>query len=198
MRKGEQTRQMIVARAARVFNIRGYFGASMNDLIHETKLGKGGIYNHFDSKEALALAAFDYAVELVRERFRAALAGQERAAGRLLAIIDVFRSLIDEPPLAGGCPVLNTAIEADDTNPALRERARQAMDEWQQLIIRTARKGIKIGDMRPDTDPEALATLITAALEGAVMLSKLYGDPIHMHRVVDHLTAHVRSLMAVE
>ena len=69
------------------------------------------------------------------------------------------------------------------------------MGEWQELIVRTTRKGVKTGDMRPDTDPEALATLITAALEGAVMLSRLYGDPIHMHRVVDHLTAHVRSLM---
>jgi len=195
MRKGERTRQMIVARAAPVFNVQGYFGASMSDLIRETKLGKGGIYNHFDSKETLALEAFDYAVELVRERFRAALAGQERAADRLLAIVGVFRSLIDEPPLPGGCPVLNTAIEADDTNPALRDRARQAMAEWQELIIRTARKGIKAGDLRPDTDPEALATVITATLEGAVMLSKLYGDPVHMRRAVVHLTAYVRSLM---
>src|SRR5262245_54318215 len=195
MRKGEQTRQMIVARAARVFNVRGYFGASISDLIRETKLGKGGIYNHFDSKETLALEAFDYAVELVRERFRVALAGQARAADRLLAIVDVFRSLIDEPPLPGGCPVLNTAIEADDTNPALRDRARQAMAEWQGLVIRTVRKGVKAGDLRPDTDPEALATVITAALEGAVMLSKLYSDPVHMHRVVNHLTAHVRSLI---
>jgi TetR/AcrR family transcriptional regulator, transcriptional repressor for nem operon len=196
MRKGERTRQMIVARAAQVFNVHGYFGASMSNLIRETKLGKGGIYNHFDSKEMLALEAFDYAVDLVRERFRAALAGQERAADRLLAIVGVFRSLIDEPPLLGGCPVLNTAIEADDTNPALRDRACQAMAEWQELIIRTARKGIKAGDLRPDIDPEALATVITAALEGAVMLSKLYDDPVHMRRAVDHLTAHVRSLMA--
>jgi TetR/AcrR family transcriptional regulator, transcriptional repressor for nem operon len=195
MRKGERTRQMIVERAAPVFNTHGYFGASMSDLIRETRIGKGGIYNHFESKEALAVEAFDFAVELVRERFRAALAGKQHAADRLLAIVSVFRSTIDDPPLPGGCPVLNTAIEADDTNPPLRDRARQVMDEWQELINRVARKGIRMGELRPETEPEALATLITATLEGAVMLSKLYDDPIQMRRAVDHLTAHVRSLV---
>jgi AcrR family transcriptional regulator len=195
MRKGERTRQMIVERAAPVFNIHGYFGASMSDLIRETQIGKGGIYNHFESKEALAVEAFDFAVELVRERFRTALAGKERAVDRLLAIVGVFRSLIDDPPLPGGCPVLNTAIEADDTNPPLRDRAKQAMDEWQDLIIRVARKGIRTGELRSETDPEALATVITATLEGAVMLSKLYSDSIHMRRAVDHLTVHIQMLV---
>jgi TetR/AcrR family transcriptional regulator, transcriptional repressor for nem operon len=194
MRKGERTRQMIVERAAPVFNIHGYFGASMSDLIRETQIGKGGIYNHFESKEALAVEAFDFAVELVRERFRIALVGQGRAVERLLAIVGVFRSMIDDPPLPGGCPVLNTAIEADDTNPPLRERAKQVMDEWQELIIRVARKGIHTGELRPDVDPEALATVITATLEGAVMLSKLYRDSIHMRRAVDHLTVHIQLL----
>jgi AcrR family transcriptional regulator len=196
MRKGERTRQMIVERAAPVFNMHGYFGASMSDLIRETRIGKGGIYNHFESKEALAVEAFEFAVELVRERFRKALSGQERAADRLMAIIAVFRSVIDDPPLPGGCPVLNTAIEADDTNPPLRDRARQVMDEWQELIVRVVRKGIRMGELRPEIDPEALATVVTATLEGAVMLSKLYGDPIHMRRAVDHLTVYVRSLLS--
>src|SRR5262245_32918276 len=195
MRKGERTRQMIVERAAPVFNVYGYFGASMSDLIRETRIAKGGIYNHFESKEALAVEAFDFAVELVRERFRAALAGKERADERLLAIVGVFRSMIDDPPLLGGCPVLNTAIEADDTNPPLRDRARQAMDEWQELIIRVASKGVRTGELRPEADPEALATVITATLEGAVRLSKLYADSIHMRRAVDHLTTHIQSLV---
>ena len=101
MRKGERTRQMIVERAAPVFNVYGYFGASMSDLIRETRIAKGGIYNHFESKEALAVEAFDFAVELMRERFRVALVGKERAVERLLAIVGVFRSTIDDPPLPG-------------------------------------------------------------------------------------------------
>lgn len=48
----------------------------MNELVRETGFEKGGIYNHFSSKEELACAAFDYSTALMRERFEAALAGR--------------------------------------------------------------------------------------------------------------------------
>src|ERR1700730_14291560 len=61
MRKGEQTRQEIIRKAAPVFNQRGFDGAALSDLMKATGLEKGGIYRHFDSKEMLAAEAFDYA-----------------------------------------------------------------------------------------------------------------------------------------
>lgn len=197
MAKGERTRRMILERAAGVFNTQGYFGAAMSDLTRETGLEKGGIYNHFAGKEALALAAFDYSVGLIGERFRAALAGKEGAVERLLAIIGVFRGLADlddASPLPGGCPVLNTAIEADDAHPALRARAEAAMTEWLRLIGGTVKAGVRSGELRPDTDARALASTIAATLEGAVMLSRLYRDPAYMDRAVEHLTRHLESL----
>jgi TetR/AcrR family transcriptional regulator, transcriptional repressor for nem operon len=194
MTKGERTRQLIVERAMPIFNTRGYSGASLNDLIRETGLEKGGIYNHFDSKEAIALAAFDYAVGLVALRFGEAIAGKERALDRLLAIVEVFRDLAADQPLVGGCPVLNTAIEADDTNPALRDRARAAMTDWQKLIGVTVKRGVVAGELRPEADPRTVASIVTATLEGAVMLTKLYGEPDHMRRVDDHLTGYLTSL----
>ena len=63
--KGAATRQRIVELAAPVFNQRGYVGASMRDLVDATGLEKGGIYNHFGSKEQLALEAYDHAMSLV-------------------------------------------------------------------------------------------------------------------------------------
>src|SRR5205814_6622717 len=89
--KGEHARQRIVARAAPVFNVSGFAGTSMGQLTQAIGLEKGGIYNHFPSKEALALAAFDYAVDLMAQRFAAALVGQQRAADRLRAIVGEFQ-----------------------------------------------------------------------------------------------------------
>lgn len=177
-----------------LFNTRGYFGASMQDLIRETGLEKGGIYNHFDSKEAIALAAFDHAVGLIEALFGEALAGQERAIDRLKAIVEVFRGVADGRPLPGGCPVLNTAVEADDAQPMLRDRARGAMTNWLKLIGGNVKQGIERGELRRETDPRAVATLVVATLEGALMLSRLFDDPAHMHRAVDHLTAYLESL----
>src|SRR5260221_531647 len=64
MRKGEQTRQEIIRKAAPIFNQRGYDGAALSDLMRATGLEKGGIYRHFESKEQLAAEAFDYAWKL--------------------------------------------------------------------------------------------------------------------------------------
>ncbi len=191
MSKGEQTREMILARAAQLFSRQGYFGSSLSDIMHETGLEKGGIYNHFASKEQLALEAFDYAVDLVGQRTRLALAGKVNAIERLQAIITVFQWLLEDPALAGGCPILNTAIEADDAQPALRDRARNAMDNWRATIHRIVQKGIARQEIRPEVDADALATLLIATLEGAIMLSKLYGDAVYMRRAVDHLTSYI-------
>src|SRR6266852_4094752 len=54
MRKGEQTRQDIIRKAAPIFNQKGYDGAALSDLMRATGLTKGGIYRHTESKEELA------------------------------------------------------------------------------------------------------------------------------------------------
>lgn len=196
MGKGEETRERILARSAQLFNRQGYAGASLADIMRETGLEKGGIYNHFSSKEQLALEAFDYAYELVRQRVRQALSGKFHAIERLLAIVSVFQSEVDDPPVAGGCPILNTAIEADDANEVLRDRARVAMDDWRTTIHRIVNRGIERGEVRPATDADEVASLLIATLEGALMLSNLYRDSVHMERAAAHMARYIESLSA--
>jgi AcrR family transcriptional regulator len=197
--KGDDTRQSILAQAAQVFSTRGYFGTSLDDLMQVTHLTKGGIYNHFGSKEALAVEAFEFGAGQVRERFQALLASRPRnTRSRLLALVEQFHSLIEAPLFAGGCILLNTAVEADDTNPTLRDRARFFADEWRSFITRTLTKGLELGDVRPGIDADAAATIIIAALEGGIMLSKLYDDPEHIRRAARHLEQYIESLLRPE
>ena len=193
--KGERTRRRIVEKAAGIFNTKGYFGSSMSDLMREIGLEKGGIYNHFASKEELALEAFDYATEVMRERFQAALEGKEGALERLFAVVNVLGGLAEDPPVAGGCPILNTAVEADDAHLELKERARKAMSGWLGLIGGIVKEGVRSGEFEPGTDPRKTASVVVATLEGAVMLSKLYDDPVYMRRSVNHLEEHLRFML---
>jgi TetR/AcrR family transcriptional regulator, transcriptional repressor for nem operon len=194
MSKGEQTRERILARSAQLFNRQGYFGASLADIMRETGLEKGGIYNHFSSKEQLALESFDYAYGLVQQRVRLALSGKYDAIERLLAIITVFQGIVEDPPVAGGCPILNTAIEADDANEALRDRARDAMDSWRTTIHRIVNKGIERQQIRPGINADEVASILITTLEGAIMLSNLYKDPTHMQRAADHMARYIETL----
>jgi AcrR family transcriptional regulator len=193
--KGTATRQRIVEKAAPVFNQRGYWGASMSDLMDATGLEKGGIYNHFGSKEALALEAFEHNTDVVADRIRHALDGTSGAVERLQAVIGAFRWFVEDPPFPGGCPLLNTATESDDTHPALRERARERMTELlDDTVMRTVKRGIDRGEIRAGVDARQTATVIVAALEGAIMLSRLYDSPGPMRRTAAHLAEWVETL----
>jgi AcrR family transcriptional regulator len=192
--KGAKTRQRIVELAAPVFNQRGFVGASMRDLVDATGLEKGGIYNHFGSKEQLALEAYDHAMNLVEQSLAASQHAEDDAVDRLRAMITVFAKGTRRPVIAGGCPIMNTAVEADDTHPLLRDRARDSMTRWHRLVGRIVKDGKAAGTIAPDTDPYRLASYLTAALEGAQMLARLYDDPKHVDHVVEILHAHVAQL----
>ncbi|MGJ5634373.1 TetR family transcriptional regulator C-terminal domain-containing protein [Nostoc sp. CALU 1950] len=193
MSKGEETKSRILHQAAELFNQQGYAGSSMSDIMRVTGLQKGGIYNHFQSKDDLALQAFDFAIARIKQHTRFALRSKRHAVERLQAIIGIFSSFTENPPIKGGCPLLNTAVESDDAYPALRERAQQAMNSWLHLIRRIIETGIEKGEIRPQVSADEIATIIIATLEGAIMMSKLYGDSIHMHRVINHLNQYLET-----
>lgn len=196
MSKAQLTRAHIVEQAAALFNQQGYAGASMSDLMRVTGLQKGGIYNHFRSKDELALAAFDFAVDRIQQRFRGALRGKRHAVDRLLAMLTVYEDFIEQPPLQGGCPLLNTAVDSDDAHPALRIRTQQAMDSWRSLIERIVAKGVARHELQPTADPETVASILIATIEGGIMLSKLYDDPAHLDRALNHLATYVQHQLA--
>jgi len=197
VRSGEETRENIIRKAAALFNQHGFAGSSMSDIMAATGLQKGGIYRHFESKEQLAVEALDYAVELMGRRFADALEGKTHAIDRLDAIVSVFAAIPHDPPVPGGCPVMNAGIENDDGNPALREHARRAMDGLRALVIRVAARGQERGEVRPEIEPEALASVLISTLEGAVMMSKLYDDEVHTARAAAHMRAYLdRSVRA--
>ena len=171
MSKGDQTRERIIAKAAGLFNQRGLEGTSMADLMEATGLEKGGIYRHFPSKEAVAAEAFDYAwEEAFQERVRD-LGSIPGSVDRLKHLIANFVERRSSVP--GGCPLLNTAVEADDGNPVLRERARQALGKWQNLLKSVINEGIQRREIKSGVDPNRLAMLVISTLEGALMISRL-------------------------
>ncbi len=194
MSKGERTKEQVIEKAAALFNRVGYQATSISDVMHATGLQKGGIYRHFESKDALALAAFDYAVDVMRKRFDHALQGKRDAREQLLAIVGVYARIPHDPPVPGGCPILNAAVEADDTNPALQARAQVVLSGLQHVIESTVRRGQQQQQLRPDVSPSATATVMISMLEGAVMMSKLHASRTPMRRVVTHLNRWIASM----
>lgn len=189
MSKGARTREQVIEQAAALFNQHGYHGASISDVMAATGLKKGGIYRHFTSKEELAMEAFAFAVDKMRERFDEALAGADTALERLLAIVSVYARIPSDPPVPGGCPILNAAIESDDGNPELKAEAQRVLSDLKRALRAIVRQGQEQGELRTDLDLDAFANVFIAQLEGAVMLSKLFGSQGPMRHTVAHLTS---------
>ena len=111
MSKSEQTKAFIIEKTAPVFNTKGYVGTSLTDITRVTKLTKGSIYGNFANKDEVALAAFDYNLKKVNFIFSQEMAKYSSAKDKLLVYGKVYAAFEDYPFPAGGCPILNTAIE---------------------------------------------------------------------------------------
>ena len=198
MRKGDQTKEYILHKAAVLFNERGYYGASMSDIMAATGLEKGGIYNHFKSKDDLAMQAFEYSVDLMRQEFAIAIKGKYHVIERLHAVMRVFEKIASGSLISGGCPVMNMAIQANTDHQLLQASARQTMQEWQEFIARITQAGMDRGQLQPTVDPSLVTTVIISTLEGAIMLTHLHGDGHYMDQAMVYLEGYLDSLTMVE
>jgi TetR/AcrR family transcriptional regulator, transcriptional repressor for nem operon len=192
MRKGESTRKRIVAQAAPIFNQKGYAGTALSDLMKATGLEKGGIYRHFGSKQELAEGAFDYAWNTVTEARLAGLDEIPNAVDRLKRFVANFRDR-RTTLVPGGCPLMNTAVEADDSNPHLRAKARKALDGWLSRLRLIISTGKRQGDVASRVDSANLATLIVSTLEGAVLLSRIRKSAEPIEIACAHLTSYLET-----
>jgi len=172
-------------------NRQGFLAAPMSAVVEATGIQKGGLYRHFESRDALAYEALDFAVSQIRRRFMQALEGCKGACEQLLALLNAYDDSTADLPLPGGCPIMNTAIEADHAHAGLRRRARAAMKAWHQLLERIVEAGVRAGEIRRGTDPAQVATVFIACIEGAVMLTQLHRNAVHFKASREHLRRYV-------
>ncbi|MEO0824565.1 MAG: TetR/AcrR family transcriptional regulator [Cyanobacteria bacterium J06639_16] len=195
MGKGDKTRQDILQKVVVLFNEKGYAATSMQDITTVTGVQRGGIYNHFASKEELALASFEYACSVLAKCLIRGVRPQKTAVGRLNAIASSFAELYTQNPLFPfGCQVMNTTVEAKRQMLPLRQKAQEAMNQLKQLITDTTLRGIEQSELLGSINPNAVAAVFISTLEGAMLLSVLYDDPTYLDHAVNHLHWYVETL----
>ena len=190
--KGEQTRREIVRKSAPLFNQKGYEGTSLSDLMEATGLQKGGIYRHFSGKEELATEAFDYSWGKAVSGRLDGVAEVPDCVNRLKKMIENFVEL-RAGLVPGGCPLMNTAVEADDGNAALRARARKALQNWIVRLSKITTEGIEKRQIDRCIDPLKLSQLIIGSLEGALLISRLQNSDEPLRAIKQHLSEYLEQ-----
>jgi len=185
MSKAEKTKQFIIEKTAPIFNMKGYSGTSISDITDITGLTKGSIYGNFESKDEVAIAVFKYNVKKVQDAFSREIDKESTFKGKLLAYPKLYCEYSDLNVTQGGCPILNTATECDDTHPILKKYAERTLISWKEKIIYFIEQGILAGEFKAkNIDSERTALTILALIEGAIMISKLTGNLADLNNVM--------------
>ena len=184
MSKAERTRQFIIEKTAPIFNQKGYAGTSISDLTEATGLTKGSIYGNFSNKDEVALSAFDHNYGLVKATIRNRIDNAADSLDKLRVWIDVFSEIQTNEAFKYGCPVLNTAIESDDTHTELRKKVIGAINNWYKIIGDIIKEGQKEGKIKADINHAEFAGAYIAILEGGVMLAKVTGKMDGLNAVI--------------
>ena len=183
--RSERTRQLIIETAAPIFNKKGYAGTSMADLTLATGLTKGSIYGNFKDKNDVAVNAFQHNIDLIFDFFSKELQAAGSPLDKLLAYPRGFRKIYPMIISYGGCPILNTGVEADDTHAVLRKMAVDVLAKWKKNMTVLIEKGIDEGGIHPSADAQSTAEILISLMEGGSVLSKVTGEVSYMHNAID-------------
>lgn len=195
MGKAEVTSQYIIETVAPVFNKYGYAATSMSGVTKATRLTKGAIYGNFESKEDLALQAFNYNVRQVVMLVADKMNAETSPAKKLQAMTDFYRNYYQLTKKYGGCPLLNVGVDSKHQNPVLLKRVREIMRKLQKGIADIIREGIQQKQFKKSVEPDAMALRILAQIEGGIFITNLLDDQHHMNDVMDHIDRMIETEM---
>jgi TetR/AcrR family transcriptional regulator, transcriptional repressor for nem operon len=163
-----ETHARIVKKASVRLREKGAHGIGVADLMKEAGLTHGGFYAHFDSREALVIEAFAYAMERATERWRK-LAEQTAPEKRLAAIVDSYLTRVHRDDPGHGCavPALGAEIarESPKTRRAFAAKLERMIDVVAEQIPDVPRKAAR---------KKAMATIAT--MIGTLVMSRIAGN----------------------
>lgn len=192
MNKAEQTKQLIIEKAAIIFNEKGIAGTSIDDILKAANVAKGCLYGHFQSKEELSYASVDYMLSRITERRNHALAKEKTAKAKIFAFMDnaknPLRSYID-----GGCPIVNLSAESDDTNPVIKKKVRNLLNTAITLFTSILEDGIRQKEFSDQLNPEEYALKMFMAIEGANAICRVLNSARPMQQLIISLKKELES-----
>lgn len=194
MRNPDQTKERILLKSGVLFNTQGYKATSISDITTATGFTKGAIYRHFKNKENLEREALYHLSSIMFLKLRDKIKDAKTAGEKLRSIFRFFDSYVTKPEVKGGCPLLNAAIEADDAHPVLRKEALKVLEILRESVTTILRNGMRFNQLKKTTDVDGFAAVVIAALEGAIMMSKLKGNNDDIRRITIFLDRQLKEI----
>jgi AcrR family transcriptional regulator len=168
---------LIIEAAARVFASRGYNGTLMADIATEAGIGKGTIYEYFDSKEDLFFAVFEWFVRATETEAKVsihALGGS--ASERLEALSDsLMKSWLQMLDMFSLVMEFWSASASSQLRERFKRAFREGYSDFRQIVSALIRDGMQRGEFRPEVDAESVAAALVGTWD-ALLLQAWFDD----------------------
>jgi TetR/AcrR family transcriptional regulator, transcriptional repressor for nem operon len=190
--RGRQTRERIVAAAAELVGERGVANTSLDDVIARAGVSKSQLYHYFDDREALLRAVVSHNCDDV-------LAAQPELGSltswkAIRAWFDGLVQLQVKRGARGGCPVGSLVGQLAESDEEARREIEESLERWESEIRDGLRAMQADGKLARRADPDELATVTLAAIQGGLLLTQTRRDPGQLAAALDAAYAHLRSL----
>jgi TetR/AcrR family transcriptional regulator, transcriptional repressor for nem operon len=185
----EPLKDRIIHEALRQFSSKGYMSTSITDILEAVGTSKGGLYNHFKSKEELFFAALAEARRIWRQRNLAGLDRFERPVDKLKQILANYRDryLADAQNFPGGCVFVALAVELHDQQPHLAREVNEGFERFKGLIQRLLDQEKAAGHLQGGIDTGMAAEVIFSGLLGACVSYSADKSKEHLDRTIQSL-----------
>ena len=167
-------RDRIVRAGLDLFHRMGFNGSSVEDITDLAAVPKGSFYNHFKSKEDLALEVIDRYIE---QSPHAVLSDTGMPPlKRLRAYFSALGQQFVDSGYKRGCLLANFSSELADHSGPVRRRLESAFDDWVKRLAGVIKEAQKAGEVDSKLKPEQLAGVLLSAFEGALLRARAAGD----------------------
>jgi TetR/AcrR family transcriptional repressor of nem operon len=190
-------RTRLLEAARDVIRAQGFSATTVDDLCKAAGVTKGAFFHHFESKEALGVAAAQYWAETTSALFaNAPYHLHADPLDRVLGYVAFRRQIIAGDLAAFTCLVGTMTQEVYDSSPAIRDACAASIFGHAATLEADIAAAMAARGITADWTPQSLARHTQAVLQGAFIVAKASGDPDLARESVDHLRRYIELLFS--
>ncbi len=164
----EERKAQILKAALTCFARKGYHQTTMDDIVEETDLSKGGIYWHFGSKQELFLAVLESVISDTKPILWQDVGSQADARARLRSTLDMFTTLVTRKEFQELMPLLIDVWGQNKLDPKVNQTVKRAYKGFRRPLVQLIEQGIINGEFKR-VDAAALAGILFALYDGLMV-----------------------------
>ena len=193
--KGVQTKQKVIDKSLHLFSVKGYYNTSINDILEATNFTKGGLYGHFQSKEAIWYEAYEQAVAIWKDIvFKNIQEINDPLKKIEQTLNNDLQNYLGANVFKGGCFFLNMLVELSGQSKAMSNCVLQGISGFSTMINNWLKEADEKGMLKPGLNLTEIAQFIIVSINGCAALYASTRDPKIWKLTLTQLNSYIDGL----